>query len=309
MVLSPVASRRLVVICGPTGVGKTGVSLELARRIGAEIVAADSRTVYRRMDIGTAKPTADQQASVPHHLLDVAEPDEIFTLADYRKLAMAAIGQIFARKAIPLLVGGTGLYVRAIVDGLTIPSVAPNWELRTELESIERRAPGSLHARLAHVDPVAATRIHPRNVRRTIRALEVYEQTGHSITVAQARSAPPFDVLQIGLTMDRDALYAQIERRVDEQLAAGLVDEVKALLLQGYDRALPSLQGLGYKEIIEYLDGNEALEEASRRLKQHTRQFAKRQYTWFRKDVRIQWVDVGTRLPTSVAEMLLPMVE
>ncbi len=309
MVLPSVASRRLVALCGPTGVGKTAVAVELARRLGAEIVAADSRTVYRRMDIGTAKPTPEQQALVPHHLLDVADPDMVFTLADYRQLALAAIDQIFARHTIPMLVGGTGLYVRAVVDGLAIPGVPPNWKLRSELEETERQTPGVLHQRLKTVDPVAAARIHPRNVRRLIRALEVFEETSQPITAAQQHTSPPFDVIQIGLTMDRNALYAQINQRVDAQLNAGLVDEVKSLLAQGYDRFLPALQGLGYKELIDYLDGKVSLEDARRRLKANTRRFAKRQFTWFRKDPRIRWVEVGMRSSTSVVEMLLPMVE
>jgi len=261
------------------------------------------------MDIGTAKPTLAQQALVPHHLLDVADPDTVFTLADYRQLAMAAIDQIFAREAIPMLVGGTGLYIRAVVDGLLIPAVSPNWELRRKLEKIERESPGTLCYRLEAVDPLAATRIHPRNVRRLIRALEVFERTGQPITTAQRRATPPFDVIQIGLTMDRDALYKQIDQRVDEQLDAGLVDEVKGLLAQGYDRLVPALQGLGYKELIDYVDGKVTLEDTRRRLKQNTRRFAKRQLTWFRKDPRIRWVDVGRRSPGSVAAILQPMVE
>lgn len=208
-----------------------------------------------------------------------------------------------------MLVGGTGLYIRAVVDGLMIPAVSPDWELRRELEEIERESPGTLHRRLEAVDHAAATRIHPRNVRRLIRALEVYERTGQPITAAQQRTNPPFDVIQIGLTMDRSALYAQIDQRVDDQLDAGLVDEVKGLLAHGYDRVLPSLQGLGYKELIQYIDGKITLEEARRRLKQNTRRFAKRQFTWFRKDPRIRWVDVGVQSPGSVVEMLLPMVE
>ncbi len=309
MVLPEVSARRLVVLCGPTGVGKTAVAVELARRIGAEVVAADSRTVYRGMDIGTAKPSQQQQRLVPHHLIDVADPDEVFTLATYRRLAATAIEQIFARGAVPLLVGGTGLYIRAIVDGLVIPSVPPDWEFRQRLEDEERQSSGTLYQRLSVVDPLATTRIHPHNIRRLIRALEVYERTGQPITAAQRRTRPAFGTTQIGLTMGREELYQRIDGRVNEQLAAGLLDEVRGLLARGYARTLPAMQGLGYKEMIEHLDREVTLEEATRRLKRNTRHLAKRQYTWFRKDPRIRWVDVATRVPEAVVETLLPMVE
>ncbi len=309
MVLPEVGARRLLVICGPTGVGKTAAAIALAQRLGAEIVAADSRTVYRHMDIGTAKPTRQQRGLVPHHLIDVADPDEVFTLATYRRLALAAVDEIFARGTTPILVGGTGLYIRAVVDGLILPPVPPDWELRQRLEDAERRAPGTLHGRLATIDPVATTRIHPRNVRRLIRALEVYEQTGRPITSSQQHASPAFKTTQIGLTMDRAELYERIEQRVDEQLAQGLLEEVKGLLNQGYDRSLSALQGVGYKEMIEYVDGVATLEEATRQLKRNTRRLAKRQYTWFRQDPRIRWVDVAANSSDAVVEILLAMVE
>ncbi len=309
MVLPEIAAHRLPIICGPTGVGKTEVAVAVASRLGAEIVAADSRTVYRFMDIGTAKPTVQQRAQVPHHLIDVVDPNEIFALADYRRLALTAIEQIFARRQIPLLVGGTGLYIRAVTEGLILPAVPPDWELRERLEEQERRTPGALYQRLTTIDPIATTRIHPRNVRRLIRALEVFERTGRPITATQHQQSPPFATTQIGLTMDRSALYSRIDRRVDEQLAAGLLDEVKALMDRGYERPLPAMQGLGYKEMIAYLDGVVTFEEATRQLKRNTRRFAKRQYTWFRKDPRIRWVDITSRPLAVVVEHLLPMVE
>jgi len=309
MVSQDVDARRLVVICGPTGVGKTAIAIELAQATGGEIVAADSRTVYRHMDIGTAKPTPEQRSLIPHHLIDVADPDEVFTVARYRQHAITAIEQIFARAAVPLLVGGTGLYIRAVVDGLVIPPVAPDWALRQRLEDEERHSPGSLYRRLSGIDPIASTRIHPHNIRRLIRALEVHERTGQPITTAQRRIRPTFRTMQIGLTMERTELYDRIERRVDEQIASGLLDEVKELLARGYDRSLPSMQGLGYKEMIEHLDGGVSLAEAIRRLKRNTRRFAKRQYSWFRKDPRIQWVDIGSAVLEPVVETLLPMVE
>jgi tRNA dimethylallyltransferase len=291
----------LIVICGPTAVGKTAAAVALATLLDGEIVAADSRTIYRSMDIGTAKPTPEQRAAVPHHLLDIADPDEVVTLAVYRRLAQEAIEGIRARGRVPLLVGGTGLYIRAVVDDFVIPPVPPDPSLRRALEETEARAPGTLHARLAAVDPVAAGRIHPRNVRRLIRALEVHARTGQPITALQRRGEPPSAVLQIGLTMAREALYRAIDARVDAQIAAGLVDEVRGLLARGYSPELPAMQGLGYKEIVAYLLGRVALDEAVRVLKRNTRRFAKRQWTWFRADPRIRWLAVDGMDAAAVA--------
>lgn len=296
-------------ICGPTATGKTSASVALAERIGAEIVAADSRTIYREMDIGTAKPTPAQQARVRHHLIDVARPDEVVTVAAYRALAVAAIRNIRERRKVRLLVGGTGLYIRALTDGLTIPEVPPDWPLRARLEQVERDTPGSLHARLQRVDPAAASRIHPNNVRRLIRALEVYEHAGRPISELQRTTNVIGPVMLIGLTMDRGELYRRIEARVDGQIRVGLVDEVRRLLDAGYDRTLPSMQGLGYKEIVAYLDGHVSLEEAGRVLKRNTRRFAKRQSTWFRRDGRIRWLDVTSMGPDDVAAAVERMVQ
>lgn len=294
----------LVVICGPTAVGKTAAAVSLARAMGGEIVAADSRTIYRFMDIGTAKPSPQQRAVVPHHLLDVADPDEVVTLATYRTLAARAIEQIRGRGHVPLLVGGTGLYIRAVVDGFAIPPVPPDPQLRRALEETEAGAPGALHMRLTAVDPAAAARIHPRNVRRLVRALEVYERTGRPISALQRRGEPRGPVLQAGLTMARDALYRAIDARVDAQIASGLVEEVRGLLARGYRADLPSMQGLGYKEIVAHLDGRLSLAEAVGTLKRSTRRFAKRQYTWFRADPRIRWIDVDGLDAGGVARAL-----
>lgn len=298
----------LIVICGPTAVGKTAAAIAVAERLGGEIVCADSRTIYRGMDIGTAKPTPAQQARVVHHLLDIANPDQVVTLATYRELAMAAITQIRANGRVPILTGGTGLYIRAAVDGFTIPQVAPDPQLRTRLETEEREGPGALHGRLQRVDPTAAARIHPRNVRRLIRALEVYQHTGRPISVQQQRD-PIGTAVQVGLSMDRVALYRRIDTRVDEQLAAGLVDEVQGLLARGYSPALPAMEGLGYKEIIGYLQGTASLEDAAHRLKRNTRRYAKRQFTWFRRDDRIRWIDVEEKTPEQVAATVIRMLE
>lgn len=300
--------RPLVVICGPTATGKTAIAVDLAERISGEIVAADSRTVYKEMDIGTAKPTLSQQARVRHHLIDVAPPDEIVTVASYLRLALAAIAGIRDRNRVPLLVGGTGLYIRAVTDGLTIPEVPPDWSLRERLEQQERDAPGSLHARLADVDPAAASGIHPRNVRRLIRALEVYERTGRPISELQRTVNVVGSTVSIGVTMDRGELHRRIDARVDAQIGAGLVEEVRRLRDAGYDRTLPSMQGLGYKEFVAHLDGQISFYEAVRILKRNTRRFAKRQQTWFRRDTRIQWVDVSRLAPAEVAEQIQSML-
>ncbi|HEU4798506.1 MAG TPA: tRNA (adenosine(37)-N6)-dimethylallyltransferase MiaA [bacterium] len=309
MVPPPVKDPSLVVICGPTAVGKTAASVILARRISGEIIAADSRTIYRFMDIGTAKPTPEQRRAILHHLLDIADPDEVITLAVYRRMAADAMAAIRERGSAPILVGGSGLYIRAVADGFVIPEVPPDSELRDRLVENERNAPGTLHARLATVDPLAAARIHPRNTRRLIRALEVYEHTGRPISALQRRADPGRPTTRIGLTMDRDALYRRIDARVDEQIEGGLIDEVKALLDRNYARTLPAMQGLGYKEIVEYLDGAASLEEATLRLKRNTRRFAKRQYTWFRRDSRIEWIDVDELPAEVVAARIRAVIE
>ena len=299
---------RLVVLCGPTAVGKTEAAIALAPRLNAEIVCADSRTVYRGMDIGTAKPTPAQRARVPHHLLDIADPNQVVTLASYRDQAVQVITDLRMRRRVPLLTGGSGLYIRAVVDGFTIPQVPPDAHLRRRMESDERAHPGRLHATLQRVDPQAAARIHPRNIRRLVRALEVYERTGRPISSLQSTDSIGA-AAQVALTMDREVLYSRIDARVDEQLAAGLVAEVEQLVAQGYAPTLPAMRGLGYKEIVEYLQGRVGLEEAVRRLKRNTRHFAKRQFTWFRRDSRIRWLDVTTLTSGQVADEIGRMIE
>lgn len=268
------------------------------------------------MDIGTAKPSRADRAAVPHHLLDVATPDQIVTLAEYQRLATAAVGEIRARGRLPLLVGGAGLYIHAVVDGVAIPPVAPDWELRVRLEDEEKRAgPGTLYRRLREVDPVAASRIHPRNVRRIIRALEVHANTGTPISLLQrerggGRSQAPDDggaVLMVALTLDREKLYARIDVRIEQQIAQGLEQEVRALLRSGYARTLPALQGLGYAEMLAYLDGTIPFAEAVQRFRRNTRRYAKRQLTWFRADPRYVWLDVGDDSADVVAARIHAM--
>ncbi len=310
---------RLVVIAGPTATGKTRAALAVARRIGAEIVCADSRTVYRGMDVGTAKPSPAERAQVPHHLLDVADPDEAFTLAEYQRLAADAVAGVHDRGRTAILTGGTGLYIRAVVDRVAVPAVAPDWDLRERL-AVEERAsgPGTLHRRLRAVDPGAAARIHPHNVRRVIRALEVWEATGAPMSslhgqvrggrwvpAAVEAAAGSAGSGMVALTMDRVQLRARIDRRIDDQLEAGLVEEVRRLLRAGYGRALPSMQGLGYKEIAAYLAGEMTLDGAVEQLRRNTHRYAKRQMTWFRADPRYRWLDVDDEPADRIASRVL----
>jgi tRNA dimethylallyltransferase len=292
----------LIAILGPTAVGKTALAIQLAREFLGEIVSADSRQVYRGMDIGTAKPSAEERRAVPHHLLGVVNPDEPFTLAEYQRLAYAAIADIHARGCVPFLVGGSGLYVRAVLEGLAIPRVAPNPARRAELE---REDTAALYTRLQQLDPTAAARIDPRNTRRVIRALEVCEVAGKPISELQTYNAPNYRVLRIGLTMPREMLYERINARVDQMLATGLVDEVRGLLARGYAADSPSMSGLGYRQIALHVQGKAPLEEAVRLLKRDTRRFVHHQYSWFRlDDARIRWFDISMTRYEEIREVV-----
>jgi tRNA dimethylallyltransferase len=280
------------VIVGPTATGKTSLALALAARLHGEIVSADSRQVYQGMDIGTAKPTPEQRALVPHHLLDSVPPNAPYSLAEYQADAHAAIAGIQARGHLPLLVGGTGLYIRAVVDNLAIPAVPPQWEVRSALEKQARtEGAAALHARLAALDPASAARIDPANTRRLIRALEVCLATGQPFSAQQGARPSPYRPLLLGLTCERTILYERADRRVDAMIAAGLVNEVRALIARGYDWHLPAMTGLGYGEIGAYLRGEATLESAIQQIKHHTHSYIRRQYTWFRPDARIRWLD------------------
>ncbi len=274
----------LLAIVGPTAVGKTALAIALARRMGGEIVSADSRQIYRKMDIGTAKPTPEERAAVRHHLIDIRDPDEDFSLATYQELARAAIADITARGGVPLLVGGTGQYLAAVLEGWQIPRVAPQPELRASLERQAAEAGAeALHARLAAVDPVAAARIPATNVRRVVRALEVYMLTGQPISAQQRREAPPYQIRTIWLTRPRDELYARADARVEAMIAAGLVDEVAGLLAAGYGWHLPAMSSLGYIQFRAYFEGVASLATCIERLKFDTHAFIRRQAAWFRR--------------------------
>jgi tRNA dimethylallyltransferase len=284
----------LLVIVGPTAIGKTGLALNLARRFDGEIVSADSRQIYRLMDIGTAKPTPAQRALVPHHLLDVVWPDESYTLAHYQRAAMQAIAAVWARGHLPLLVGGTGLYVRAVVDGLAIPAVPPQPELRSTLYAdAEAHGPAALHARLVALDPVGAAALDPANVRRLVRALEVCLVTGQPYSAQRGARPTPFTPYVVGLNADRPLLYAWADARVEAMVAAGLVAEVGMLRARGYDMRLPALSSLGYREFAAHLRGEQSLRDATARTQQATHAYIRRQLTWFRRDQRIHWLDAA----------------
>ncbi len=284
-------TRRLIAIVGPTAAGKTAVALELAGRLGGEIVGADSRQVYRHMDAGTAKPAPAEQAAVRHHLIDIVEPDEPFSLGRWLELAREALEDIWSRGRQPLLVGGTGQYVWALLEGWRVPRVPPQEDLR---RALEERPSESLWAELRQIDPGAEAYIDPRNVRRVIRALEVCRATGRPFSHWRTKDPPEFESLVIGLRLPRDELYARIDRRADAMIAAGLEDEVRRLLAGGYSRELPSMSGIGYREMCEHIAGERDLPDAVSRIKTGTHRLARHQNSWFKAgDPRIHWIDAG----------------
>jgi tRNA dimethylallyltransferase len=285
----------LLVLVGPTAVGKTKFSLDIARTFRAEIISGDSMQVYRGMDIGTAKASPQERALVPHHLIDIRDPDEPFSVSDFQRLAKEAIADIHSRGKLPFVVGGTGLYIEALCYDFHFSRAGMDREFREKQRKIAAEQGLSvLFGKLREIDPQAAERIHPNDERRIIRALEVHHVTGQPFSAFfQKNRQSPFDLLLIGLTMDRDLLYKRIEERVDRMIASGLVEEVKRLLAAGCGRNLNSMQGLGYKEIAAYLHGECSLDEAVALLKRNTRRFAKRQLSWFRHMDEIRWVDVS----------------
>ncbi|MEH1795005.1 MULTISPECIES: tRNA (adenosine(37)-N6)-dimethylallyltransferase MiaA [unclassified Nostoc] len=278
---------KLIVICGATATGKSGLALALAMRLGSVILSADSRQVYREFDIGTAKPTLAQQKLVPHYLIDICAPTDTMTVADYQEQTQALIASVDVTPL--LLVGGTGLYIRSIVQGMKIPRVAPQIELRSQLESLGQP---QLYAMLQQVDPVAAQKIHANDSVRTLRALEVYYVTGYPISEQQGENPPNYPILQIGLDCDVEKLDVRIQRRTEQMIANGLVKEVENLC-QKYGADLSLLNTLGYQEIKQYLAGDISLDEAKELTVLHTRQFAKRQRTWFRAYPQIEWFDMN----------------
>lgn len=296
----------LIIILGPTGVGKTSLAIELAGILGGEIIGADSRQIYKYMDIGTAKPTAEQQARIPHHLIDIVPPDYNLSLAQYQEAAYRAIDEVHQRDVIPLLVGGSGQYVSAVEEGWSIPRVPPDPELRAELERFASdNSRAALHERLRLVDPLAAERIHPNNTRRVIRALEVQMVTGKAISELQVKRPPPWRIRRLGLQLARSLLYPRVDARVDAMIEAGLVDEVARLLEMGYDRSLPSMSGLGYREIAAHLLDGLPLDQAIERSKFSTHEFIRSQDVWFRgHDNGILWHNVEDIDAVALAQEL-----
>lgn len=285
---------KIVAIVGPTAAGKSALAVRLASELSGEVVSADSRQVYRQMDIGTAKPSKAQQAAAPHHLIDIVDSDEEYSLALFLRQARTAIHEIQSRSKLPIVAGGTGQYVLGLLEGWQVPEVQPDPGLRRELEA---RADGegavALHQELARLDPAAARRIDPQNARRVIRALEIHHASPMRPS-EPARTPPDFAPVVLGLTLERAALDQRIDERVDRMIEAGWVDEVRGLIDRGYTEDLPSMSGLGYREIGQHLAGELSIQEAAARIKQRTRRFARQQYAWFKPDdERISWFEAS----------------
>ena len=291
-------SSPLVVIVGPTAVGKTLKAIQLAELMNGEIVSADSRLFYRGMDIGTAKPSVTERARVPHHLIDVADPDQTWSIALFQQSAKEVIADIHSRGKLPFLVGGSGQYVHSVTKGWIPPAVKPNYELRTILENLSKSNNAKwLHEKLTLLDPFAADRIDARNVRRTLRALEVILTSGHRFSELTGLSPSPYNLVQIGLILSRTDLYKRIDARIDEMFEQGLQLEVKALLAKGFSPDLPTMSAIGYRETVKILEGNLNEEEAKIQMRKSTRIFVRRQANWFKEnDTDIKWFDAGTEV-------------
>lgn len=286
----------LIVLTGPTAVGKTDLSIRLAKAVNGEIISADSMQVYRHMDIGSAKVTKEEMDGVPHHLIDVLEPWEDFNVVIFQKMAREAMSGIYERGRIPIVAGGTGFYIQALVYDIDFTENDCDRRLRTQLEqTAAEKGPEYLHQMLQEIDPESARQIHKNNIKRVIRAIEFYRQTGTKISShneEERKKSSPYDLRYYVLNTDRPLLYERIDRRVDEMLKQGLVDEVKKLAHMGCTRQMVSMQGLGYKEILDYLEGRCSLEEAVYTLKRDTRHFAKRQITWLKRERDVRWLNL-----------------
>lgn len=304
--LSTNPPKPLIVIVGPTAVGKTETAIQLAEEFDGEIVSADSRLFYRGMDIGTAKPTLSERQRVPHHLIDVADPNEVWSLGVFKEAAKQAIDQIHARHRLPFLVGGTGQYITALVEDWSVPSQQPDDQLRVVLERWAKMIGyEAIHRKLAVLDAEAARAIDPRNLRRTIRALEVILRTGQRFSQQRKKGKSPYRVLMIGLKRPRPLLYQRIDERINQMVAAGLVEEVKHLLGRDLKPNSPVFSTIGYREIISYLRGEITLEEAIQRIKRNTRQFVRRQANWFKEnDPHIHWFEVNEKTTCDVSELI-----
>lgn len=299
---------KLIVVAGPTASGKTSLALDIAERVGGEIVSADSMQIYKYMDIGTAKPTAEEQARAVHHLIDFADPARAFSVADYTELAHKTVADIVSRGKMPVVVGGTGLYINSLIDDVSFGEMEVDYKLREELSRIAEEEGGErLLEMLNEIDPVSAARMHPNNVRRIIRAIEFYRVSGIPISKHQEetkKTVSRYEPIMFCVDWDREVLYERINKRVDIMIEDGLLDEVKNLLDMGYTRELNSMQGIGYKELISYLDGECTLDEAIEAIKQGSRRYAKRQLTWFRRDKRIHWLKAGNDIADEAMKII-----
>lgn len=301
----------LLAIVGPTGVGKSKLAIRLAQTLDSEIISADSRQVYRYMDIGTAKPSQEELSLVSHHLINIVNPDMDFSLAQYQALAYEAIADIQQRSKLPLLVGGSGLYVWSVLEGWEIPQVAPDSEFRHNLEGRAAKfGKDELYRELMQVAPIAAQKIDPRNIRRTIRALEVCRTAKAPFSQIQHKKAPPFNTFIIGLTADRAELYRRIDLRVEQMIEQGLAEEVKKLLKMGYGFDLPAMSGIGYKQIGMFLRREITLVAAIQQIKSETHRLVRHQYNWFRlKDERIKWFDIKSQPEAEITTLVAKFVE
>jgi tRNA dimethylallyltransferase len=285
----------LIAVVGPTGVGKSTLGLAIAQRFNGEIINSDSRQIYRHMDIGTAKPADADFSTVPHHLFDIIAPDQPYSLAHYQKSALETIARIHERNSLPLLVGGSGQYVWSVIENWHIPEVAPDTEFRDRMALIaEKQGSDFLYNQLKGIDPAAAQKILPGNLRRIIRALEIYEKTGEKPSSLQTKNGHDYPIKIIGLTCERENLYDRINLRTDRMIERGLVEEVKRLMEMGYAPALPAMSSLGYRQMAGYLRGSVTLKEAVQEIKWETHRFARNQYAWFSlNDARISWFDTA----------------
>jgi tRNA dimethylallyltransferase len=299
----------LIAVFGPTGVGKTACAIDLALEFNGEVVNADSRYLYRHLEIGVAKPTLAERRGIPHHLIDVFDPAEHVTLAQVQRLAYCAIDEIHSRGRVPILVGGTPLYMNSITEGWRIPEVAPDWAYRQQLEArIEQEGLGQVAAELARIDPIAAER-SGRNARRVIRALEIHRATGSPMSQLEGKEAPPYRILKVALTRDREDLYRGLDARVDGQIGAGLVDEVRRLVESGLTGDEPAFSSIGYRQLLPYLRGETSLADAVDRIKSDTHRYVRHQMTWLRRGDDLEWYDTGQdgwqeRLRSQVADFL-----
>ncbi|MDW5299880.1 MAG: tRNA (adenosine(37)-N6)-dimethylallyltransferase MiaA [Sedimentibacter sp.] len=289
-------NNKIIVIVGPTAVGKTHVSVELAKKLNTEIISADSMQIYKGMDIGTAKVSNKETQGIIHHMIDLINPDENFSVSDFKNDAENIINNMLLNNNIPVIVGGSGLYINSLIYDLDFGNAKSNSQLRDYYTYYyEEHGEDTLYEKLKKIDPESAEKIHKKNVKRVIRALEVHDITGKKFSELNTdirKQSNKYECILIGLSLDRKILYDRINQRVDKMIEDGLIDEVKTLIDKGYDKNLVSMQAIGYKEIIEYLEGNTTLEDAVNILKRNTRRFAKRQYTWFFKDNNVKWFQV-----------------